>query len=187
MSSSSAPLNPFHAVQYPLRPAQFIRITDTKSFVKYGYAGHDPDPAAGFDVGYSTRYIALSHRLTPASVKAHLEWSPCVDWKGLISLCGTEQKARREKEWRAQKCREDVKAYHISTQALRWTTFQWSDTITLDVLVDDSEDVMIFAATQLIQKLGLSGSLKWEAREGARDEWLALEWIPRSMVIGVEG
>lgn len=61
----------------------------------------------------------------------------------------------------------------------------WNDQITLDVLMDPDQDVMVFKATELIQKLGLQGQLKEKILRGAQDEWTALEWIPTEMIVGL--
>ena len=47
---------------------------------------------------------------------------------------------------------------------------------------DYNEPVVFIKAPELVQKLGLGGALKPEAEDGAQDEWLALEWMPRDMI-----
>ena len=170
------PVNAAH--EYAIKPKRLIRITDSESFIKYS-------PESGFDVDYSSRYVGrFCNRLTVHSVTHHLEWSHLTEWKGLISLCGTERKAQREIEWRRRKRRGDITTYYISTVELSWKTLQWNDQITIDVLVDPSEEVMVFKATELIQKLGLGTALRPEVRAGVRDEWMAWEWIPKGLIDG---
>jgi hypothetical protein len=138
---------------YPPKPDEFIRITDNRTAIKFGCYGDKPTKEiVGFDVGYSTRFIKLCHRLTPYSVRCHLELSPLCEWKGLISVCGTSNKARREIEWRVRHQRQDI------------TT------------------VIFIKATELIQAFGLRGNIKEGAEYGAKDEWFALEWIPFDMI-----
>lgn len=60
---------------------------------------------------------------------------------------------------------------------------EWNPWTTFDVLTDDDGKVMIFRATELIQEMGLQDRLKSVAKWGAKDEWLALEWIPMDMVV----
>lgn len=170
---------------YPPKPNGFIRITDNKSFIKFGCYGSEPsEDHVGFDIGYSTRFIELCHRLTPYSVKCHLEWSSLCDWKGLISVCGTLEKARREVKWRKGKNRHGITAFEISTTELRWTTKDLTPTTKINVLASDAynEPVIFIKATEIIQVLGLSGNINKAAESGAKDEWFALEWIPLDMI-----
>ena len=62
----------------------------------------------------------------------------------------------------------------------------WNPSTTFDALVDEVVNVMIFKATELIWKMGLRDGLKEEAKWAAKDEWLALEWIPRDMIVQEE-
>lgn len=102
--------------------------------------------------------------MTPESVKAHLEWAAGPEWGGLISLCGTEEKALREVAWRRRKQRDGITAYKISTDKLSWRKMEWNPWTTFDALTDEDGDVMIFRATELIQKMGLHDGLKSEAQ-----------------------
>ncbi|KAH8708417.1 hypothetical protein GQ44DRAFT_777191 [Phaeosphaeriaceae sp. PMI808] len=176
------------ALAYPSRPNEFIRITDDKSFIKFGYYGSEPTKDhVGFDVGYSTRFIELCHRLTPYSVKCHLEWSMSCNWKGLISVCGSPEKADQEVRWRKKKNRQNITSFKISTTALRWTTLDLTTTTKIDVLTSDAynESVVFIKATELIRALGLNGNIDKGAEYGAKDEWFALEWIPLDMIVSV--
>jgi hypothetical protein len=170
---------------YPPKPDVFIRVTDNQTAIKFGCYGDEPTKdVIGFDVGYSTRFIELCHRLTPYSVRCHLEFSPLCEWKGLISVCGTSKKAGREIEWRARQKRRDITAFHISTAKLRWTTLNLTSTTKINALAngDYNEPVIFIKATELIQVLGLRGNIKEAAEYGAKDEWFALEWIPLDMI-----
>jgi hypothetical protein len=173
---------------YPPKPEKFIRITDNMSAIQFGCYGSKPpsppDDSVGFDVGYSTRFIQLCHRLTSHSVRCHLDWSPLCEWKGLISVCSTEEKAEKEIQWRLRKKRLNITKFEISTRELQWTTLKLSSDKEINVLASNNynEPVIFIKATELIQALGLTGTLKPEAEGGARNEWLALEWIPKDMV-----
>ncbi len=154
------------------------------SAIQFGcYGNMTTNDAVGFDVGYSTQCIELCHRITPHSVRCHLEWSPVCDWKGLISVCSTQDKARREIGWREKK-RRSVTAFEISTEELHWRTLNLTSTTTINVLASDDYNcpVIFLKATDLISVLGLAGKLKRKAENGAKDEWFALEWIPRHMI-----
>ncbi len=63
---------------------------------------------------------------------------------------------------------------------------EWNPWTTLNALTDEDGNVMIFKATEVIQKMGLLEGLKSEAKWGAMDEWLALEWIPRDMTVQMQ-
>lgn len=174
------------AFAYPSIPNEFIRITDEKSFIKFGCYGSEPTKDhVGFDVGYSTQFIELCHRLTPYSVKCHLEWSILCEWKGLISVCGSPKKAGQEVQWREKKNRQNITAFKISTTALRWTSLDLTTTTKINVLASDAynEPVVFIKATELIRALGLNGKIDKVAERGAKDEWFALEWIPLDMIV----
>ena len=178
--------NPFLNASYGPKPPRFIRITDDKSFIKPEIPGPtgDANPDVGFEVGYSTQYIDFCHRLTPFSVFRHLTWSPLCEWKGLISMCGTDAKAEREVAWRQKKDSRNICASFICTNELHWQTLQWNDKTTIDVLLDiGSEPVYFFKATELIEKFGLRNLGLGDKIIGcAHDEWLALEWIPKRII-----
>ncbi|KAG8532424.1 uncharacterized protein KY384_002909 [Bacidia gigantensis] len=169
-------LNPFFL---PPIPDELWRIEDDLTFIKY-----DNDDDQGFNCFTSTQCMAFNQRITPLSVKDHLENGQSIVWKGLISL-GTFDKARREIEWRERLHHKSIWAYKIETAGLQWESMVWNQqqNISLRYLTDGSADIMIFKASELIQALGLSGNIKREAELGAVDEWLALEWVPKSMIL----
>ena len=164
------------APDFPTKPPHFTRVTDTTTYTKF----HRKD---GFQTNTSTRRLPLRYRITPRSVKSHLEWTTNPEWGGLISFCGTERKAQREIEWRQRNGRRDITAYTVSTEGLSWREVEWDPWTKLNVLADEGMDVMVFKATELIQKMGLQEGLKDKVKLGAMDEWLALEWIPSEMVV----
>ena len=169
-------LNPF---ALPPIPSEFWRITDDQTFINF-------DSEQGFNCLTSTQCMSFNQRITPWSVRDHLENGRQCEWKGLISLAGTFEKARKEIQWRLSKYkrRHNVLAYKISTSGLKWATIPWNEEegITFKYLIDEDETVMIFKATDLIQQLGLSDCLELKIKIAAKDEWLALEWIPRPMI-----
>lgn len=173
------------AINWPSRfdrtiPSKFFRVIDDESFVSL-------DDLGNFDVGYSTRYIALEHRITAYSVKCHLSWSMNCDSKGLISVCGTCEKAAREVSWRTREERTNICVFEISTTDLQWTVMRLGDWA-VDVLTDASNDLLFIRALDLVLHfdLHLPGQLQHKVLAGAADEWLAFEWIPKRMIREME-
>ena len=159
----------------PFKPRSLFRITDSSSFTKF-------DDHEGFNTKISSIFVPFDHRFTPAFIKDYFEWSSLPEWLGLFSLSGTQKKAEREVAWRQSHGRKNIMKYEVCLDRLSWKELPWNWT-TLWVLTDIKQQVMIFKATELIEKLGLRGKLKQKAELGATDEWIALEWIPRDMVV----
>ena len=150
-------------------------MTDNTSFINF-------DPKGGLNCETSTIFLPFNHRITPRSLKTHLEWDAIVEWKGPITLCGTAEKVSREVEWRLKKRRKGITAYEVSMAKLSWRKVVWNWT-TFSALTDEDGIVMIFKAIEPIQKMGIQESLKEKARLGTMDECIALEWIPREMIV----
>ena len=83
------------------------------------------------------------------------------------------------------KGRQNIEVFQIDTTDLLWKTQRWDQNTQISYLGDENDDVMIFKATELMNVFNLSSGLYLTDRAvvlGATDEWLALEWIPQSMV-----
>ncbi|KIM96819.1 hypothetical protein OIDMADRAFT_20653, partial [Oidiodendron maius Zn] len=129
-------------------------------------------------------FIPLCHRLTSYSVKCHLEWSALCEWEGLISVCSTQEKAKREAQWRSRKGRQNIAVYEISTGDLRWAKLDLTSTTKINAFVNYEYNVPVYfiKASELISVLGLRGRIKLAAENGACEEWFAPEWIPVDMI-----
>lgn len=105
----------------------------------------------------------------------------------MISVRGTLEKAGREIQWRTRKNRRDVTAFEISTTGLEWTTLDLTATTKINVLATDAygEPVVFIKAAELIEVLGLRRRIDQAAEYGAKDEWVALEWMPLDMIRSV--
>ena len=171
-------LNPFNPRP---KPDAFWRVTDEQPFIKF-------DPEQGFRSWVSTEDEWFNRRITPASVRDHLLRGNACEWKGLISLCGTKEKVESEKDWRVNNRYPEIRVYEIDTADLSWASALWDENqnIRLSYLTDAKGDVMIFKAMDLIEQFGLQQSLEPEIISAAEDEWLALEWIPASMIVRLE-
>jgi hypothetical protein len=106
----------------------------------------------------------------------------------LISVYGTREKAVSEANWRHRDGRTNIKITHISTEKLRWDLLVLNGSMVVDVLVDFNYGMWaVFVwATDLIRIFGPNGQLKQGVEGGARDEWFAIDWIPRNQVISEE-
>lgn len=159
-----------------------MRVTDDGSYIKFV-------PEQGFLWPTTTQNLEIGQRITPSTVMNHLLWRRGLAWSGLFSLCGTTEKTDREVDWRMRDRRSNVKVWYIDTSQLRWKTAFLNGSTFINYLGTYNDEVMVFKATELMNTFGLSATLLATDRAvflAARDEWIALEWIPSGMVIGFE-
>jgi len=187
------------------KPATLYRTTTPTSKIQFGSTLTEQqlpsgeisyvrtkDDKVGFDVGYSLSFIDLSHRLSPHVMACYLNWE-ARDGLGLISLSGNKAQCKQE----VKKSGLGGEAFGIDVGALEWKRVKMGGR-EIEVLASSSlgsgrdngdgegEEVVIIKATELIEKLGISAEVSVAARWGVRDEWFALEWIPRDMVRKVD-
>ena len=170
------------ASPFPPKPAQLYRITDNFSYIQF-------DPNNGFNWPTSTQFIPFNHRIGPVTVAHHLAWKYCKPESGLFSVCGHPAKADREINWRRRDHHANIQIFTIDTSSLHWEEIPWNDGqgTMLQALCDNNLEVMIFKAWELTSKFGLSADnalYKPEVFAAAKDEWIVLEWIPTSMIVG---
>ena len=171
------------------KPKRLYRVTDDRSFMRSGGVSGSSSSYAPSSTAFSTadfdNMTPINEWLTAMSLREHLEWKPISGPKTLISVCGTSSKAISEANWRLRNGRTNVKLTTISTRKLRWDVLVFCATVRLNVLVDFSYApwVGFVRATDLIEVYGLRGQLKAGVEPGARDEWFALDWIPKKKVI----
>lgn len=91
------------------RSEKSFRVTDPKSVNQFdSYGTTTTTNPVGPDLGYSTQFIEPYQHIPPYSVRCHLECSVLCEWKGMICVCSTQEKARSEIEWHFQKNRQDI-------------------------------------------------------------------------------
>ena len=166
----------------PLKPNMFMRVTDDESHIKFV-------PEQGFLWPITTHSLDLCYRIAPSKVINHLLWTRGNEWTGLFSLCATTERKTSEVDWRLRDRHSGIKVWYIDTSELTWRSACWNSCTFINYLSDYDNKVMIFKATELIDKFGLMANVSEMDRIvllAARDEWFALEWIPSGMVIHVE-
>ena len=97
-------------------------------------------------------------------------------FKGLISLCGTEELEAQELQLRRQTCSQPHThnaTYSIATDTLAWKSKRWQNT-SLHCLVDENENVIIISVQELTRKFDLTERLTPTVREAVEDEWMAM-------------
>jgi hypothetical protein len=164
---------------YPLQTPTFFRITHSQSLIPFS-------PASGFKTTHASEcLLPLNQRLNRYVLICHLGLSPECEWSPYISVYATEEKALLEIDRRLSEGGRNVVRYEVDTGGLKWITLRTEDCIAFNVLIREDRDALVLfvSAREVIWKFGLVGELSPAV---ARDEWLALEWIPRDMVIGWE-
>jgi hypothetical protein len=106
-------------------------------------------------------------------------------------MCATEQKKCREVNWRQLKRRTSICAYTIDASEMQWGRIRPSPIISIDCLwcrrKKTFEFTVFISAQHLIDVLDVRSRIKSEkALLGAKDEWLAVQFIPLNMIRQVE-
>ena len=174
-------------------PTKFWRVVDDWTFVKYNT-----------ESGFVNELVDVPTWpfIDAASVKHTMNWGH-LDEKSLVrymSLCGTQEKLRREMQWR-QNAGRDMEVYRIDAVGMAQGVINLGARLTVsslytpvDCMVYDSflrrlmkstADIVFVNAKQLIDTLKIHADIKRKAYKACTDEWLAVQRIPKEMVTRV--
>lgn len=169
---------------YSPTPTRFSRVSDEETFVQFN-----------IDNGFVNEIIPLLPAwffVDPDSVVQHINWETKESSfiARYISMCATKQKRDNEIRWRQREKRTSISVYEIDASGMRWGCIRNSPTILIDCIFCRSkktlDDIVFINARHLIDIFGIEGRIrKRSALLGAKDEWLAVQRIPRDMIVDI--
>lgn len=184
---SSAPLKgpePSTDKFYSAVPTRFSRVCDEQTFVQF-------NNSKGF-VNEIIPFLPAWCFVDPDSVADHInwEWTENSSISRYISMCATERKRDNEIAWRQRGGRTSIRVYDIDASRMQWGCIRNCARISIDCIFRRTEetldDVVFINARHLIDVFGITGRIKKPAAlRGAKDEWLAVQRIPREMIVDV--